>query len=537
MTRRTADASTDREPARRFTAPRRSRRALAASVVLVPALLLSGCVPAWLQGLVGGGITSTPTGEEVAPELKPYYSQILTWTGCGGGAQCTTATAPLDWDNPGAGEDIQLALVRHPATGTAQGSLFINPGGPGASGFDFVRDSVDFAVSVDLQREFDIVGWDPRGVGRSSAVTCYEDPAELDAFIFGIPEAEFGTAEWEEEVTTSSIAFGERCAELTGPLLGHVDTASTVRDLDMLRAIVGDPQLNYFGYSYGTDIGARYADAFPDKVGRLVLDGATDPTTSTFEVVLAQSVGFENALRAYLAACPELGECPFPNDVDESLLLIRELFDRLNESPIEGADGRLFDGAVLDIAIATALYDEGSWSYLNQMFAELRTGIVDTGFLLADFYYGREGGEYIDNSLEAFIAINCLDYPVETDRAVIAEQNARLLEAAPTLTSPSPLGDVLCANWPHQFDGELGPVEGEGAAPIVVIGTTGDPATPIQWAEALAEQLESGVLLTWVGEGHIAYDEGDPCINDAVDAYFIEGTVPDDGLVCDPTAG
>ncbi len=509
-------------------------RAALASIVLVPLLLLSGCVPSWLQGIVSGGDVSTPTGEDVAENLRPYYTQVLTWTGCGGGAQCATAIAPLDWDNPGEGDDIELALVRHTATGQSQGSLFINPGGPGASGFDFVRDSVDFAVSTDLQREFDIVGWDPRGVGRSSAVTCYTDPADLDEFIFGVPEAEFATPEWEAEVIASSIAFAEACAENTGPLLGFVDTNSTVRDLDMMRAIVGDAQLNYFGYSYGTDIGARYADRFPDKVGRLVLDGATDPTTTTFDVVLAQSEGFELALRAYLEACPDLGACPFPGTVDESLALIRALYDELGQNPVPADDGRLFDGAVLDIAIATALYDEGSWTFLSQMFTELRTGVVETGFLLADFYYGRENGEYVDNSLEAFIAINCLDYPVETDRAVIAQQNEQISQVAPTTAGEgSPLGDVLCANWPYSFEGELGPVSGTGAAPILVVGTTGDPATPYQWAEALAEQLESGVLLTWVGEGHIAYDEGDPCINDLVDAYFLTGAVPQDGLVCD----
>lgn len=513
-----------------------SRRVAFAALVLVPALLLSGCVPSWLQELVSGGTVSTPTGEEVAENLRPYYSQVLTWSGCGGGAQCATAIAPLDWNNPGDGDDIELAMVRHPASGgQVQGSLFINPGGPGASGFDFVRESVDFAVSADLQRAFDIVGWDPRGVGRSSAVTCYTDAADMDEFIYGIPEAEFGTPEWEAEVTASSIAFAEACAENTGPLLGFVDTNSTVRDLDMMRAIVGDAQLNYFGYSYGTDIGARYADRFPDKVGRLVLDGATDPTTSTFDVVLAQSEGFENALTAYLVACPDLGSCPFPGTVDESLALIRDLYERLGTDPIQASDGRYFDGAVLDIAIATALYDEGSWSFLSEMFTELRTGVVDTGFFLADFYYGRENGEYIDNSLEAFIAINCLDYPAETDRDVIAAQNEQIRAVAPTTAGEgSPLGDVLCANWPHQFDGELGPVSGTGAAPILVIGTTGDPATPYHWAVALAEQLESGVLLTWVGEGHIAYDEGDPCINDVVDAYFITGAVPQDGLVCDP---
>ena len=522
MTRRTVP---------RITTVRRA--GAAAALILVPVLMLSACVPSWLQGIVGGGTVSTPTGEDVAENLRPYYTQVLTWTGCGGGAECATAIAPIDWQNPGEGDDVELALVRHPASGgEAQGSLFINPGGPGASGFDFVRDSVEFAVSAELQRGFDIVGWDPRGVGRSSAVSCYTDAADLDDFIFGIPEAEFGTPEWEAEIVEGSIAFVEACVANTGPLLEFVDTNSTVRDLDMMRAIVGDAQLNYFGYSYGTDIGARYADQFPEKVGRLVLDGATDPKTTTFDVVLAQSEGFERALRAYIEACPELEACPFPGTLDASLALIRDLYDRLSTTPIEADDGRFFDGAVLDIAIATALYDEGSWAFLSQMFTELRTGVVDTGFVLADFYYGREDSKYTDNSLEAFIAINCLDYPVETDRAVIAAQNEQIRAVAPTTGEPSPLGDVLCANWPYSFEGELGPVSGAGAAPILVVGTTGDPATPYQWAEALAAQLESGVLLTWVGEGHIAYDEGDPCINDVVDTYFLTGAVPQDGLVC-----
>lgn len=510
-----------------------TRRPLLASLLLVSILFLSGCVPPWLATVLGGGVTSTPTGEEVAEELRPYFEQVLAWRDCGGGAQCSTATAPLDWMNAGEGDDIELALVRHPATGgVSQGSLFVNPGGPGASGFDFVRDSVDFAVSAELREAFDIVGWDPRGVGRSSAVQCYTTTADQDAFIYGIPESEPGSQEWEQEIIDLSLDFIAACQQNTGPLLEFVDTESTVQDLNLLRAIVGDETLTYFGYSYGTEIGARYADQFPEKVGRLVLDGATDPTTTTFEVVLAQSAGFEGALRAYLEGCPRLGECPFTGSVDESLALIRELYDRLGEEPIEASDGRFFDSAVLDIAIATALYDEGSWSFLSEMFTELRAGEVATGFMLADFYYGREGGEYVDNSLEAFIAINCLDYPVETDREVIAQQNERIREVAPTTADPSPLGDVLCANWPYSFAGALEPVRGAGAAPILVIGTTGDPATPYEWAEALAEQLESGVLLTYVGEGHIAYDEGDPCINQLVDAYFLTGAVPGSDPVC-----
>lgn len=523
---------TTRAPA--ASRPRSARLAVRRSVIaaaLVTVLALSGCVPAWLSSLTGQD-TSTPTGEEVSESLEPYYRQSLVWSGCGGGAQCATAIAPLDWDEPGEGDDVELALVRYRATESAQGSLFVNPGGPGASGFDFVRDSVDFAVSEQLRESFDIIGWDPRGVGRSTAVSCYTDPDDMDEFIYGVPEAEYGSQAWVDELTASAERFVDACVENSGDLLEHVDTDSTVRDLDMLRAVVGDETLNYFGYSYGTEIGARYADRFPERVGRLVLDGATDPTTTQFEVVLAQSIGFEAALTTYLTECTAAATCPFPTDVSAALTIVEQLYQRLAEDPIPAEDGRLFSDGVLDIAIATALYDEASWEFLSQMFTELRSGVVETGFLLADFYYGRENGEYIDNSLEAFIAINCLDYPVERDPQTIIEQNQQIADAAPVTADPSPLGDVVCQNWPHEFEGELEPVRAEGAPPILVIGTTGDPATPYVWAQALAEQLESGVLLTYDGEGHIAYDEGDPCINDLVDAYFLTGEVPASDPVC-----
>ncbi|WP_228545896.1 alpha/beta hydrolase [Microcella flavibacter] len=529
-------------PARRASRGRRASRSRRASrgrrrtagllaALLVPVLVLTGCVPGLLDGITGAE-SSTPTGEEVPENVRPYFSQVLRWERCGGGAQCATAVAPLDWDNPGDGSDIELALVRHPATEEAQGSLFVNPGGPGASGFDFVRDSVDAAVSAELRAQYDVIGWDPRGVGRSSAVTCYTDPAQMDEFVYGVPEAEAGTPEWVDELTASAVDFAEACAENSGPLLEFVDTDSTVRDLDLLRSIVGDETLTYFGYSYGTEIGARYAEAFPDRTGRLVLDGATDPTTSQFEVVLAQSVGFEAALTTYITECAAARTCPFPTDTAAALGIVEQLYAQLDDEPIPAADGRQFTGSTLDIAIATALYDEGSWPFLSDMFTELRDGVADTGFLLADFYYGREDGEYVDNSLEAFIAINCLDYPVERDPATIVEQNAAIAEAAPVTTDPSPLGDVVCQNWPYESDAALEPVSAEGAPPILVVGTTGDPATPYEWAVSLSEQLASGVLLTYDGEGHIAYDEGDPCINDLVDAFLLEGAVPAGATVC-----
>jgi len=260
------------------------RRVRVAAAVVAATLLLSGCV-SWFQA-PRPSATSTPTGEDVPAELAPFYHQVLRWTGCGGGLQCTTATAPLDWAQP-AGDTIELALIRQPATGGhPRGSLLVNPGGPGGSGVDFIRDSIDFATSDTLQREFDVVGFDPRGVGASTPIDCTSDDAGLDAFIYGIVPGERGSDAWIAASEQKNRAFGQGCLEHTGALLEHVDTVSAARDLDLLRAVLGDATLDYLGYSYGTYLGARYAELFPGKTGRLVLDGAIDPSATEFDVTL-----------------------------------------------------------------------------------------------------------------------------------------------------------------------------------------------------------------------------------------------------------
>jgi len=497
------------------------RRALAlAATGAVAALVLSGC-------LAGGSATSTPTGEDVAPNVASYYAQTLEWVDCDDGAQCTTVRVPLDWDNPSAETDISLALARHTATATAQGSLFVNPGGPGASGYDLVHDDVDYAVSAELQASFDVIGWDPRGVGRSTPVSCYDDE-QLDEFIYGLHSAAPNSPEWLEQATASAVAFGEACAANTGPALEFVDTQSTVRDLDLMRALVGDKKLNYFGYSYGSDIGMYYIDRFPSKVGRVVLDGATDSTVTSFDISLTQSIGFERSLHAYLEACPTLEGCPFTGVVATDLATVRSLYDALDASPIAAPDGREMDGGVLDIAMSMGLYSADYWPELNDLFAEVLRGETETAFHLADSYYGRDtDGTYIDNSLEAFIAISCVDYPIETDPTVLAVQDAQLLEAAPTTTRLTQGGDLVCENWPYAYrGGAVSAVTGAGADPVLVVSTTGDPATPYEWGVALADQLERAQLVTFNGEGHTAYGQGDECVVSTVDEYFLTGAVP-----------
>jgi pimeloyl-ACP methyl ester carboxylesterase len=499
------------------------KKLIAVTVLAVGILLPSGCTTSLFPSVEH---TTTPTGESVPAAVAPYYHQSLTWKNCGKSQQCATAIAPMDWDHPSKATDISLALTRASATGTRLGSLFVNPGGPGASGYDLVHDDLDYAASKTLQTSYDVIGWDPRGVGRSNPVTCYDDK-KLDEFIYGVATNPVNSPTWVTEVTERSKDFAASCLKNTGPALQFVDTQSTVHDLDMLRAAVGDTRLNYLGYSYGSDIGMYYTDRFPKKVGHVVLDGSTDSTLSTFAISLTQSTGFEQALKAYLADCPSTKNCPFPGSVDDSLAKISALDDRLATTPIDAPDGRALDQNLLDTAINSGLYDKSSWPYLSDMFSEIRKGTTNTAFLLADSYNGRNAdGTYKDNSLEAFIAIGCLDYPTETDPTVLAGENAQLMQAAPTLTRPSVIGDVTCENWPFRNRVTPPVVTGAGAAPILILSSTGDPATPYQWGVALSKQLESAHLVTRHGEGHTAYNRGIPCIDNTVDRYFVSGTVP-----------
>ncbi len=478
-----------------------------------------------MPSFLGGGTElSEPTGETVAPELEPFYSQVLEWERCDD-KLCTTATAPLDWSDPAAGE-IELALVRRPASGQKLGSLLVNPGGPGGSGYEFIADSIDYAAGPRLQERFDVVGFDPRGVGRSSAVACY-DAAQMDEFLYGIVPAERGSDEWIADVTAANRDFGTACADETGELLANVDTESAARDLDLLRAILGDERLNYLGFSYGTFLGATYAGLYPEKTGRLVLDGAIDPTASVQEVNIAQYAGFEASLRAYLAACLAGDECPFSGSVDAAADEVSRLLASVDASPLRASDGRRLGADALVTAIIYPLYSPESWPYLSEMFESVMFGEADTALLLADLYNGREpDGTYRDNSTEAFRAVNCLDYTYDDDPAKMRADAAELAEVAPIFGPYAGYGDIGCAQWPVASEADRSAIAAEGAAPIMVIGTTGDPATPYQWAEALAEQLDSGFLVSYDGEGHTAYRKSNECVDRTVEDFLVDGTVP-----------
>jgi pimeloyl-ACP methyl ester carboxylesterase len=493
---------------------------LRAVAVATVALTLSAC---------SAGVVPEPTlSPEVIPaEYQPFYSQTLEWTDCHEDMQCATATAPLNWDDP-TGDTIELALVRHQATSSKKlGSLFVNPGGPGASGVNLVVDSLDYAVSGDVQKHYDVIGFDPRGVGASTPVVCFDDATQLDEYLFGTLDAERGSPEWFAEREAASEEFAQACLERTGDLLAHVDTVSAAHDLDMLRATVGDRQLNYLGYSYGTLLGAIYAENFPGNVGRMVLDGALDPSSTSADVILTQSIGFENALRAYLADCLAGSECPFSGSVDSAMSQVGALLASLEAEPLTASDGRALGADSMLTAIIAPLYDKNAWSFLSDVFAGVNDGDADTAYSSVDWYYSRnEDGSYADNSTESFLAINCLDYPVKNDPAQWAA-DAKVMQAqAPVIGPYLAYGDQLCSQWP--FPAVLTPkkVTAKGAGDVLVVGTTGDPATPYRWAQNLAAQLEGGHLVTYQGEGHTAYNKSNACVNNAVDGFLLRGKVP-----------
>lgn len=498
------------------------RAALAAA--FAAALLLTGCVQ-WFQPPAPP--ESTPTGETVPAALEPYYHQVLSWSPCGNGKQCATAIAPLDWADPG-GERIELALVRQVATsGGRQGSLLVNPGGPGASGKAFILDSVDFATGDRLQAAFDVVGFDPRGVGDSTAVACYEHPRELDEHLFTVVRSEPGSEEWIAAARAQAERFGAACAEHTGPLLAHVDTASAARDLDMLRAALGDQRLNYLGYSYGSLLGQQYAELFPERAGRLVLDGAVDPAATGFDLSAGQARGFERALAAFLEDCHSIRDCPFTGPVAQDQALVRTLLDTLDASPLAAEDGRQLGSATMFTAIILPLYNTSNWPMLRSLFDSVFAGEADYAFSLADSYYARNpDGGYRSNQTEAFVAINCLGPREQDDPDAMRAQAQHLAELAPVFGPQLAYGALGCAGWPHPSLREAGPITAPGSPDILVLGTSGDPATPYEWSVAVAAALANGHLVSYDGQGHTAYNKSNACVNRAVEDFLVDGTIP-----------
>lgn len=497
-----------------------------AGLVTALVLVLVACVGPRQQAEVTEAPTS-PTADSQG--LDAFYAQQLDWTTCGD-LECATAVVPLDWDDPD-GDTVTLAVNRHKAAGDRIGSLLINPGGPGGSGIDALSSIALPRFGNEVVERYDLIGFDPRGVAASTPVTCVDGPA-MDQIVS--TDFDFATDAGIAAAEQAYGEFGSACLTHTGPVLEHVDTVSAARDMDVLRTALGDETLTYVGYSYGTQLGATYAALFPDKVGRLVLDGALDPTLSTQELSEGQAAGFESALRAYVTDCQAGADCPLTGSVDDGLAQVEKLLDSARTSPLPTVTDRRLTGALAFSGIALPLYDEGSWTYLTMgLDSALNDHDGSVLLQLADLYFDRDAdGTYASNSTAAFWSIGCADDRATTDVAEMREQAAAIEAVAPTVGYFFGFGGVICAQWPVPEAGGLDDYSAEGAAPILVVGTTNDPATPFAWAEGLANTLSSGTLLTYEGEGHTAYGRSNACILDSVDAYLIHGTVPPEGTRC-----
>ncbi|MEJ1115089.1 alpha/beta hydrolase [Paenarthrobacter sp. CCNWLY172] len=520
-------------PSRDRSAQRGARRGfVAVGVAVAAALVLSACTVPFLPAPTAKPSTSTvdPSIAASAPKgLEKFYSQPVEWSSCENGFQCGEVQVPKDYANPGAG-DITLSVIKLPSTGNKQGSILVNPGGPGGSGVDYIKDAGNTNFTEKLKNNFDLVGFDPRGVKRSAPVKCMTD-AERDA----AREKVFrkNTDEGLEAALAFNKAFAEQCLEQTGDVLGQIDTVSAAKDLDVLRAVVNDAKLNYLGFSYGTFLGSTYAALFPDNVGRLVLDGAVDPSISNEELTAGQARAFERAIRTYVASCQGQNQCPLSGSVDNGVQEIRDLINAVDQNPQTAKDGRLVTSNDFVNGLILPLYNDQSWPALTQALESAFSGDVSQMMRLADLGADREAnGTYSSNSAFAFQAINCLDYPMVTDTVGMRAEEARLIQDSPTFGSFFAYGGVNCKDWPYKNTRTPAPVEYNGSAPIVVVGTTGDPATPLEWSQSLRKQLENASLVTWEGEGHTAYGRSNSCVSTAVDEYFVDGKLPQDGLKC-----
>ena len=450
---------------------------------------------------------------------------------------CAVVTAPLDYANP-QGETISIAVKKRVATGgRSQGTLFINPGGPGDSGVAFAEQaSTSFAP--ELLSTYDVIGFDPRGVGSSTAITCTgadDSAGTVEPSAAASAETASGTdsfEEWSEATLQSFRDLTDQCAAGTKPaaLLDHVDTVSTARDLDILRALAGQEKLNYLGFSYGTYLASVYAENFPGNTGRMVLDGAIDPALSLAEQGLGQAKGFEQALRTYVDYCQASTGCPLSGGTDAGVQQIRSLITSANSTPPPTSDpSRTMTGSDIVTALSEYLYTtEQSWPSLTSALDQAINHHDGSAFAVKE----DQDSASKDNSGGAFQAVTCLDYPVEGDTATWAAQYEEAKRVAPIFGNTSVGMDLVCSVWGHNGTRKPAPIHAHSAAPILVVGTTGDPATPYAWAKSLADQLDSGRLLTWEGNGHTAYGGDASCVNDAVNNYLLSGTMPKEGLIC-----
>jgi len=511
--------------------PCRARGTLAA---LLSGLLVWACAPtpstspsieppAASAGASASEPVDTSPSAAAAPTVKP-----ARWADCGGGFGCAEIRVPRDYAAPTEGY-LNISIIRAAATKPAKriGSLLINPGGPGGSGVEFVRDGLT-VFPAEIRERFDIVGFDPRGVNSSTAIRCIDNLDGHDALDPSPDDA----AELDVLVDSARVYAGA-CASRNDTTLAYLSTDAVARDLDLIRAAVGDDKLTYLGFSYGTLIGAVYAEAFPDHIRAMALDGAIDPSLDLEAFRAGQAKAFEAALRAFLKDCARHSSCDF-HEGGRSVRAFDTLMASIDRKPIPAlrlSDPRMVGPGLAWSAVLGGLYSESYWPILATALAQAKAGDGSLLLAISDPFRGRKANGSYSNMQDAYVANVCLDYPAPTDVATFTGWARQLTKPAPHFAQMIAYNDLICAFWSVPAQGRPHPVSAPDAPPIVIVGTTGDPATPYQWSEALAEQLDTSVLVTRQGEGHTGYSYSS-CVERAVDAYLLNLKVPKDGLTC-----
>jgi pimeloyl-ACP methyl ester carboxylesterase len=459
------------------------------------------------------------------PGTATAQAPALEWSDCGGGFECATLAVPLDYAQP-AGRAIDIALVRMPARKPEEriGALLSNPGGPGASGINFMRGWTR-AVDGDIRDRFDLVSFDPRGVGQSTPLLCHDDIQKLLAL-----DPEPATDDEWAEVRSALQQFADLCAQRGADLLPHLGSLDVVQDMDRIRAALGEQQITYVGYSYGTVLGALYAEEFPQRVRAMVLDGPVDLSLTPDELNLEQAEGFEQALDHFIEDCRER-QCVLAQGGRDPAAAIDELRERAREQPIpsSNADRPAGPGETLT-AIVSALYRKEFWPSLANAIEQGLDGDGSWLVQMTDGLWGRHGDDY-SNLFEVNTAVNCLDYTYAPDLAHYEELAKQAAAVAPRFGASIGATGLVCSLWPAPSN-PVGVPEAADAPPLLVVGTTGDPATPFGWALATRRDLVTSTLLTREGEGHTAYVGGNHCIDGIVNAYLLTLARPEDGAIC-----
>jgi pimeloyl-ACP methyl ester carboxylesterase len=507
---------------------------------LLAALLAGGCSNAG-PGTGGGPGAAASHGAGAAAAggigspvtLAGFYAQRLRWQPCDNGFQCARLLVPFDYRRP-AGRTFSLPVIMLPAADPAKriGSLVINPGGPGGSGVAYALTARSQFPAV-IRNRFSIVGFDPRGAGASEpAVHCMTGP-QLDRY-FETDDSPH-TASQLAGVVAENKLYASQCEKSSGPLLPYVGTRDAARDMDVLRAALGEAKLTYLGKSYGTYLGTWYAQLFPGHVRALVLDGAVDPASPALGTDIVQAQGFQAALRSFAADCMSRAGCPLGRgtDVSAGLAKLQALLDKADQTPLANdlGDGRAADGALLTTGLASALYSKSYWPTLRAALADAFAGDGTVLIDLADLLMERNSGGTYSNLADTNTAVECLDRPWPRNLSAWQSAAAAAAETAPVFGTRDVWQSLACAYWPVPSQ-PFPAIRAAGAPPVLVVGTTRDPATPYRWAQALSKDLSSGVLLGWNGDGHTAYGSGSSCVDNYVNSYLISRSVPRSGTVC-----